>query len=268
MATQTINTGTTTFGAASAGDSFYIRRGGQSITGNADYSGVNTSVLAEISSGFTGQIGTSADPWKTAFSSYLWYGARAGDLYFESNALDTETTALIRHTGLGHLHVQGATAVVTRLDTAGTTTVANGVTVTTAYCGGYGVPVTFLDTGTGPTITTLYVNGSSVISERPHTTINAGTGSLVLRADSAHGLNAHGTINIYGGCKVTILDSGTITTLLALGSVPDVSMMTQTLTITNTTINMNLPGAQAFLDNPQVTFTNAATRIFSDGRQL
>lgn len=267
MATQQINAGTVTFGAAAAGDTFYINKGGQSIVGNVDYSGVNTSVAAHVRSGFTGQIGTAAAPWQTAFSSVLWYGAGGGNMYFESDALDTETTALVRHTGGGHLHLMTG-GIITRGDFFGRTQVTNGVTVTTAYCGGPGQEVRFEDTGSGAAVVTTYVLGASVYTQRPNTTIHAGVGSLTIDSDEAGNVNAQGTINIYGNCPTTILDSGTITLLLALGRIPDVSQLTRPLTITDCTINMMLPGAQAFLDTSLITFTNTPTRVGSDGSPI
>jgi hypothetical protein len=267
MATQTIRNATT-FGAAAAGDTFFVQEGALDITGNLDYSGVNTSVIGEISRFYTGSIGSSSESWKTAFSTRLvWEGS--GDLWFESNSLDSEATALIYCIGAGHLHLTGSAAppVVTRLEAlSGFQTVAAGVTVTTGRFGGSS-SARLLDSGSAVAVTTLDVIGGQVYSQRPHTTINGAGGSIMLDCDSTGGVNAHGTINAYGA-KISIRDSGTITTLNAMYSVPDASTLTRALTITNTTINMGLPGAQAFLDHPLITFTNTPTRVGSDGRQL
>jgi hypothetical protein len=259
--------GTTTFSAASAGDTFYIDEGTQAITGNTDYSGVNTSVTAEISRGFTGSIGTAAAPWKTAFSTRLIYAAMGGSMFFESNAADTETTALVQCIGNGNFTASGSTAVITRLEAiGGVVTVANPVTVTTARFG-WNVNAELQDSGTGPTVTTLDLFGGFVKSSRPHTTINALRGRLVLDSDSAGAANAHGTINAYGA-EIVIIDSGTITTLNAYNSIPNLTRLTRALVITNSTINMSLPGAQAFIDNPNVSFSNNPTLVMTDGRQV
>lgn len=267
MATQTIK-GSTTFGAANGGDTFYILDGGSVISGNLDYSGVNTCVTCEVAKGFTGDIGTSANSFLTAFSTRLVYAAGGGNMYFDSNALDTETTALIQCIGNGHFHfVGGSTGIATRFEAiGGMVTVSNGPTLTTARFGG-NVSANLLDTGSGTTIVTLDVVGGSVYSQRPHTTINALRGALVLDADSANGVNAHGTVNAYGAA-VTVNDSGTITTLNWYAGMVDAAKLTRPLTITNSTVNMSLAGAATLLNNPMITFTNPTTKIYTDGRQL
>lgn len=266
MATQTLK-GTTTFGAANGGDTFYILDGGMVISGNLDYSGVNTCVVCEVAKGFTGDIGTSANSFLTAFSTRLVYGAGGGNMYFDSNALDTETTALIQCIGNGHFHfVGGSTGIATRFEAiGGMVTVSNGPTLTTARFGG-NVQASLLDTGSGTSIVTLDVTGGSVYSERPHTTINAHRGILVLNADQANGVNAHTTINV-NGAAVTINDSGTIGTLNWNAGTVDAAKLTRPLTISASTINMSLPGAAALLNHPLITFSSN-TKIYTDGRQL
>lgn len=265
MATQVIIAGDTSFDAVGAGDSFYVTGGGQTIAGNVDGSGQNTSVLAEIGKAFTGQIGTAADPWQTAFSTRLVYAAAAGDIYFESDAADTETTALVQCIGGGHFHFVNA-GIATRFESiSGQVTVGNGAVITNGRFGG-GL-VNLLDTGSATALTILNVSGATVYSQRPHTTIILMSGSLTLDADAAGAVNAHTTINVYGG-TLNLKDSGTITTLTWEGGMVNASQIARATTITNTNIRMDLPGAQALLDSPNITFTNTPTRYYTDGRPL
>lgn len=266
MATQTIVAGDTSFDAVGAGDSFFVLYGSQGIVGNVDGSGQNTSVLAEIASGFTGSIGTASDPWKTAFSTRLVNMAGSGNIYFESNAADTETTALIYQLGGGTLHLQGSAAVITRMEMMrGTVNAGNGVTLTTARCAGGSLNIA--DTGTGAAVTTLDVIGGSVYSQRPVTTTVITSGNLTIDSDGAGATNAQTTVSLYGG-TLNLLDCGTITTLNIFGGQLILSQ-NRPLTVTNTNICMHLPWAQAFLDSTNiVTFTNAPTRIISDGRPV
>ena len=275
MAIQRIFRGTVTLGAASAGDSFFIGEGYQAVTGNNDYSGVNTSVTGEVARGFIGQLFTAANPWKTAFSTRLIYAASAGDLYHASDSADTETTALVQVIGGGHYHaIAGSgTSVLTRLEGAsGRVSVANGVTVTTARFAG-GCDARLEDTGTGVAITTLDVWGGVVYCQRPVTTVNLNGGTLVLDADSAGGVNAITTLNVNGGLLVW-RDSGTITTLNYNGGKIDVSALsgstTGLTTVTDSNVNMLLPDAQQFLDLSAVliTFTNTPQRRMTDGRPI
>lgn len=269
MATQIIKAGTTSLGAANAGDSFYIQEGGQGISGNVDYSAVNTSVTGLVAKGFSGSIGTSANPWITSFSTRLVYGG-SGHLYFKGHAADTDVSALVQCTGTGYFHflTQGT---ATRFEAiSGTQYVANGVTLTTARFGGT-ASATINDTGTGAAVTTLEVyRGASVYSQRPHTTINLYGGTLTLDADDAGDVNAHTTVNVVGGTLI-LKDSGTITTINYIDGVIQAARLTRILTITNTNINMTLPGAQSFLDmatNGLIVFTNTPTRLMTDGGHI
>ncbi len=264
MATQTITTGSTTFGAPNGGDTYFVLEGGQAITGNTDSSGVTACVTAEISRGFSGSIGTSAAPWKAAFSTRIVHSG-SGVLSWESNSSDTETTALAQNIGGGTMDCYGAAAIITRLEQInGRTTVANASTVTTARNGGGSMYL--WDTGTAPAVTTLDVIGGYVTSQRPHTTANLMSGTLMLLADDAGAVNAHTTINIYGGTLV-LRDLGTVTNFNWYGGNVDASKLTRTVTFTNSTINCSIPGASNLLDHPLITFSSN-TRIMSDGRQL
>lgn len=268
MATQTIVAGTTTFGAPAAGDSFYILEGGQSITGNNDYSGQTESVLMEVAPSFTGQICTAAAPFTTSFSTRLVYAAGAGDMYWASNSATAgDVTPLVQVLGGGHLHfMSGGSGTATRLEQLrGTVTVAGGATptVTTARCAG-GV-MNILDAGSGPAVTTLDVMGGSVYMQRPATTISVLSGNLVIDSDDASATNAITTLNVWGG-SVTLLDPGTIGTLNWYGGVI-VPPNARPVTISASTINRALPGAAQFLDHPLLTFSSN-TNIITDGRTV
>lgn len=265
MATQTIISGAETLGTANAGDSFYITGGGATITGNNDYSGVNTCVLMEVAKPFTGQLGSSSNPITMAFSTRLVYGAAAGDMWYKSDSADTDTTALIQHIGGGHLHFN-TTGIATRMEQlSGQFTVGNAPTLTTyRQAGGQS---TLQDTGSGPAITLFQQVGGSCLNQRPITTYTGAGGNVVFDADTTGAVNAIGTINAYGA-NLTLKSPGTITALNWLSGIVDASQLTRTLTITDCTINMALPGAQALLDHPLITYTNTPVRVFTDGRPL
>lgn len=264
MATQTIARGSATFGTANGGDTFLIQGGGGVITGNLDYSGVTTSVIGEIAQDFSGSIGSSAASWLTAFSSRLVY-AGGGELWWESDSSDTETTALFQHIGAGASYLTGD-GIVTRCEqVGGLMRVSNGVTLITARFGGNATAL-LLDTGTGPAITTLDVTGANVTCQRPVTTANAHRGALTFDCDGAGGVNAVGTLNV-NGAAVTLIDVGTISQLNWNTGTINASKLTRLLTITASSINMSLPGATTLLNNPLITFSSN-TKLYTDGRQL
>lgn len=265
MATQIVQAVDSALDAATAGDSFYVESGGFPVTGNVDYSSANRSVLMDVCRGYIGQLATSAAMLRMAFSTGLFYDAGGGDMWWESDSLDSDVTALVYHTGKGHLHVVGATGTITRYEaSSGGTTIGNAVTLTTARFDG-GAEATILDGGTGPTITLLEVGGGNVISQRPHTTATITGGKLTLDADSAGEVNAQGTINLSTGGTLILKNTGTITAFNWKGGTLEVPSG-RPVTITDCSVNMTLPGASAFLDlatHGKIVFTNTPTRLFA-----
>lgn len=265
MATQRLTKAAPTLTAASAGDTIFINEGGFPVNANLDYSGVNRGVTMEVSQSYSGDIGDSSTQFKIAFTTRLIFGG-TGHMWWISDSLDSDTSALVQVTGGGHLHfVSGGPA--TRAEVGfGILTAGNAASITNARIGKGGTAYLY-DTGSAGTVTLAENHGGTLYSERPHTTLNHVAGRTTLAADSAGATNAHGTINV-NGPGLVIKDSGTITALNCNLGIPDVSQLANTLTITDTTINMLIPGAQAFLDHPLITFTNTPTRLYNDGRPV
>lgn len=262
-AARTIPRGTMTLGTITAGDDVHVLEGPQDITGSLDNSGTNELLSMDISAGYAGSLGTSAGFLKTTFSGYLYY-AGTGHIWFQSLSGTGTTTALVYSVGGGHFHLVGG-GTVTRMEVvAGEFTAANEVTITTLRIGKSGRGI-LLDSGSGAAVGTLDTWGMTY-SQRPHTTVNLMDGMLTLDMDSNNAVNAHGTINIWGG-RIKLRDSGTVTNLKCFSSIPDISSLTRAVTITDATINTSLPGWGAFRYSPLLTFTNAPTLIQGDGRQ-
>lgn len=266
MATQRVLSNASTFGTPTGGDSIFVEPGASAVTGNSDWSGVTRIVTMEVAKGFSGSIGTASAPFKAAATTRILHMG-SGDFYWESNSSDSETTALAWLWGSGTLYCTGSGAIITRGEAINGRFILDAAsTLTTGRFGGSS-NFELRDDGSGPTVTTLEVAGGSGVSRRPHTTINGVRGALVLDADTTGAVNTHGTINLYN-MALTIRDSGTITLLNALGSIPDLSQLVRALTITDVNINMMLPNAQAFLDHPLITFSNTPVRLYTDGRPL
>lgn len=268
MANVFVSEGSSTVGSPSAGDSLFVLSGAAPITTNVDQSAIDL-VKVEVSAAYGGQFGTEGNPFYAEVTSSIWYGALAGDMYYRGKDT-TDATPQIYVAGNGHFHfVTDGTA--TRFDVAsGFATIAGPCIVVTLTIAG-GETRLLDDTSTDPTLVQLLPNGSGrggkLYSERGGTAFTNKAGDLTIKA----GTNTIGTLNCDGPAsiaKTVLQECGTITTLKALGHIPDTRALTRPLTITNTEINMSLPGAQAFLDHPLITFSNAATRAVTDGRFL
>lgn len=265
MASVYVANGSRTMGTIAASDSLFILEGNATIDTNIDQSGLAVTGIAveEISRAFTGQIGTAAAPHKAEIDTRLVYMAQSGDMYYQA-AGAANTCALLQINGGGTFHfVSGGTCTLAEIGSGSLQVTASAV-VTTLNAAGGSVSIT----GTGTGVTTLNMwpgpsgSGPSVYTNRGGTTFTNKAGMLTLDI----GTNTITTLNCSGPGKTILKESGTITTLNAEGHIPDTSALVRALTITNTTINMTLPGAQAFLDHPLITFTNTPARKISDGR--
>lgn len=257
MADQKIARGATTLGAPNTGDNVYILGGSATITGNVDWSGVAEILTFRVSSDFNGQMGSVSAPLKAKITTKLVYVASGGDMYYVADGSGADTCALMQVLGGGHLHFM-TTGTATRAEVrSGELSVATACAVTALRMSGGRVNF-YDDSSTDPT--TVEVFGGYLYMERGATTITHTAGTTKLQA----GTNNITTVNLYGpGCQ--FVDFGTITTLNAMGGIPNASMLSSPVTITNTNINMAIPGAQAFLDNSNVTFSNAPVRFIHDG---
>jgi hypothetical protein len=266
MANQYVAANTITVPALSAGDALFVQAGSQPVTGNIDHTAIDRLLSIETAKNFMGSIGTGAAPFKGACSGYLAHMG-SGEFYWESNSTGgAETTAIAYMWGSGKLHCVGAAAAVTRLEGIhGRIHVENSVTVTTLRIGGH-CKAEVRDSGSGPAVVTTDLLGGDLYSQRPHTTINAHRGAITLDQDDTGAANAHGTINV-NGASLVLRDSGTVTQFNWYAGTVDASQLQRPVIFTNSIINMSLPGAQALLQNPLITFSSNV-EIMTDGRQL
>lgn len=261
--------GSKTLGTVAAGDSVFILAGNATVDTNIDQSGLLVSGIAinEISRAFTGQIGTAAAPMKAEIDTRLVYMAQSGDMYYQA-AGAANTCALLQVIGGGTFHfVAGGTCTLAEILSGGLLVTASAV-VTTLNAAGGSVNITGSGTGTttinmwgGPTGT-----GPNVRTERAGTTTTNKAGTLTIDAGTAAitTLNCDGPVS---QSKTILKESGTVTTLNALGHIPDTSMLIRALTVTTCNINMSLPGAASFLQHPLITFGTTNEKI-TDGRLI
>lgn len=250
MATQIVAVGAETLGTPTGDDDIHVIGGSATIDTNMDWSGVTQAAVLEVSGGFNGQFGTAAAPFKGRVSSRFVYAASGGDAYWVSDGSASDISPRLLHIGGGHLHFE-TTGTITAAEIAhhqATFTVATAVTVTNLYLAA-GTVYVYDDGSTDPTL--IEQHGGSLFLERGATTLIHSKGQTTIDA----GTNAFTTISIYGP-GVSIEDSGTITTLNAYGGLPDVSELARPLTISTTNINLALPGAREFLNNPLITFSS------------
>lgn len=261
MADYFIGEGSTTVDAPSDGDNVFVLGGSAAIVTNVDKSSI-TFVRFEVSRAYTGTFATAANPMYVEVTGQLIYAAQSGAMYYRGKDT-TDATPLIQVVGGGTFHfVVDGTA--TRFEIGSGSAIIYGPAIATNIRVGGGSLTLLDDTSTDPTLLHL-MSGGTVYTERGGTTFTNDAGTLLIEA----GTNAITTLNCNGPLQIAkthLTESGTITTANVVGHVPDTSKLTRPLTITNTAINMSLPGAQAFLDNPLITFTNAPTRYISDGR--
>lgn len=262
-----ISEGVSTLASLSDGDNLYILGGGAAITTSVDKSGFTTGVVVcEVGRAYTGQFATAASPFYAEITERLVYAAAAGAMYWRGKD-SGDATPLVQVIGGGHFYFVDGTA--TRLEAvSGQVTVAAGAIGTNIRLAGGAVTI-LDDSSTDPTLLHLMAGpggqGATCYTERGGTTFTNDAGSLSIVAGS----NAITTLNCYGSsamARTLLRQSGTITTLNAIGHIPDTTQLTSPLTITNTNVNMSLPGAQALLQNPLINFTNTPTEYITDGR--
>lgn len=270
MAAVFIIDGATTVGAPNSGDSLYVIGGNATITTAVDQSALaNGLVAVEVPFAYSGQFGTAANPFYTEVTSYIWYGAVSGSFFYKGKDT-TDATPTAYFTGGGTFNFVSDGTITTGNLLSGTLNCAGPCILTNLYVAG-GTGIILDDTSTDPTLLRMVGGpsgtGGTVYTERGGTTFTIECGKITIAAGS----NTITTLNCTGPRSVTetiLKESGTITTINALGHIPDTRQLSRPVTITNTNINVSLPGAQAFLDHPLITFTNTPTRFITDGRNL
>lgn len=258
--------GATTVGAPASDDSLYFLGGGAAVTTAVDQSALaNGLAVVEVSRAFNGNIGTSGNPFYSEVSSRLVYAAQAGAMYVRlKDGADATPNVWVHSGGTLHmvsdgtanrLHIENGSCVV-----YGPVIVGSGGTVPMVFVDGGSLSL-LDDSSTDPT--TMTITGGTIYTERGGTTFNINGGNMTIKA----GTNTLTTLNCSGSSATTILqECGTITQLNAFGHIPDASRLTRPITITDTSINMAKPGAQALLDHPLITYTNTPIRFATDGR--
>jgi hypothetical protein len=242
-------------GAWSTSDLFYLVNGSQEISTNVDNNGADMHVI-DVGPGFEGDFGTAASPIVAQVSDvivdafpYFSYAARSGSCHY-SATVGGLCDRLIQD-GDNMLHLVAGTA--TRYDLNRGTLEAQaagfiGTLVQKSGASSLIAAATQLTTGT--------IIGGTCRTERGATTFTVrDSGHLMLECKT----NAIGTLNVDGG-TTTLRDCGTITQFngTAGNLIDDLS---RPLTITDCTIDISLPWAEAFLNNPLITFTNTVVKV-------
>lgn len=254
MATRIIAEGSNDFGTPAAAEDVFVAGGATTISLNLNWSTVTDMDVLDVPRGFIADIGSSAAPLQTRIGTKLLYGAAAGHLWWASDGSVSDTSALVKILGGGHLHFVNV-GTATRLEqSSGRFTLGTSATVTNFRMQG-GIAELLDDSSTDPTL--LEVLGGHCTTERGGTTFRHEGGTLVVDAAG----NAIGTFDIYAS-GVQLLGSGTITQLNAIKGIPDLSALKSPVTITNCNCNTMLPGAFEFLSNSKITFSNAPVELF------
>lgn len=245
-------------------DNVYFVKGGTNVTAGLDLSALLEGVTnIYVARDWTGNIGSSSTSLKTdvdgAATSVFRYGAGGGACWYTPNG-DNNLATLVRNVGKGTLTVNGTGTLTTFEAGNGQTILGGNITATTIRIGGEGKVDLQSTSGTAPT--TVEITGGFFKTARGATTLSIYGGAAVVEAAT----NAITTIN-YAGGNLFLAQSGTITTLNILAGNASSIRVGRPLTITNTVIWSTVFGASAFLDNPFITFSNAATWRIDQGNQ-
>jgi len=254
-ATRYIAAGSTTLGTVTIGDDIKVLGGSAEIATNTDQSSLTDILSVEVPASFNGSFGTVTAPFKAQVTSFFEYAATGGNAYFVSeDDTGAETSAkLIMPKGTGgHFHFNEMGMITSAEIASGSFTVAAACVVTNLYCG-QGATVRLFDSAsTDPTL--VQMAGGNLYLDRGATTLTVSQGSNCWI--QGVNVNAIGTLNCLGG-NVWLIESGTITTANVWnGPVPNCSRLGRPLTISNTNINMSLPGAEDFLNHPLITHSS------------
>lgn len=257
MATQYIAAGAAELGVPNPGDDIYVLGGSATINSNMDWSSVQDANKVEIPYEFTGNFGTSTAPFKAKVTEVFSYGAQAGKAFFVSDGSIADISPrLLMPVGTGgHLTFDTNGTVTDAEIAAGEFTIGTAVVVTNLYVG-FGARVNFTDDGsTDPTL--IKNMGGSINLDRGATTLTHIGGITLIKGPNASPIT---TLNIFGD-GVELQESGTITTANCDGGIPNVRKIVRPITISNTFINMALPGAEDFLQHSMLTHSSV-TKYF------
>lgn len=250
MALQTIARGSTTLGTPNADDDLLILGGSAKIVSNMDWSGVTQADAIEIGNEFNGDFGSDSSPFKGKVETSFFYNAGGGNAYFVSDGSASDVTPLLimPNTAGGHLRFDTTGTITDAQIAGGQFTISTAVTVTNLYMTG-GAKVRFYDdSSTDPTI--IQKQGGTLYLDRGCGELTHTAGQTWIQGENA---NAITTLNVFGA-GIHLVESGTITTLNAWGGLPCIQKLIRPLTVTTVNINMALPGAESFLQNPLLTF--------------
>jgi len=258
-ATRYIAAGSTTLGTVGAGDDIYILGGSAEMVTNMDQKALLDIASVDIGKEFNGSYGTSAAPFKALLTGTFWYNPSGGQAHWHSigsfaDPLGAASLKLIMPSGSsGAMYFGGvASGAITSAEIAGGSLIVDTLgVITSLYIGQSGSVRLYDSASTFPTL--IQQTGGELYLDRGATTINHSGGSCWVQGVAA---NAITTLTINGGGMVHLVESGTITTLNAWGHIPNCRKLIRPLTITNTNINLSLPGAEDFLNNPLITHSS------------
>lgn len=262
MADVIVADGVETIPTVVENDNIYFTGGSQTVSGNIDFSGINAIGIVEVSGAFKGQIGSSVSPMKAEAEVRFIYAASQGDCYFQSSTFEAVNTAMVQILGGGHFHLSGGT--VTRFEMrSGIASIGTSAITPTVRVSG-GTCHIFDDTSTRPTeLTTMGQGAPTVYMYRGvNGTLSHGSGTMIVESGTSNNFT---TITVWNS-NFKVRSIGDITTMNLYGAIPDLSELKQPITSTGTlNINMALPGATQFLNNPLVSF-NTVNKLITDGR--
>jgi len=258
MATITVYR-TATIPATADTDTLRFTDGSIAVTAGLDLSALTEGLTkCVIARQWTADIGSTASPFLTdvdAGTGIFINNSGGGTLYYKPTG-DNNLCLKYIHNGFGSAVMTGGT--FTKMEVAnGKVVVGSSCVITNLDISGGQV---FLQGNAGTAPTLVRVFGGAFSTERATTTLTMSGGTSTLNATSAAT-----TINVYGG-TVNIQRSGTITAFnLFSGNALNFNIGTG-ITVTDSTFSSKVPGAADLSHNEAITYTNATTWLFGDGK--
>lgn len=250
-------------GSPSEGDSIYVTGGSVTIDQNQDQSGLAAGGLTAVyvSQQFTGNMGTSAAPFKAEInpsgtsppngifrwlgSGQCWYTPDGNSDICDILRVLNGTMNLVGSGTVNDLEIGGGRTII------GSSIVATTIRQASGECRVEGLA------GTAPT--TVEIVGGTYYTRRGI----AASGSLTLYGGTAQ-IDAQGntipTLNMSGGA-LELRQSGTITTMNLRGGDAENIVISRPITITTLNLWSSVRNASAFTRNPLLTITTLNWKI-------
>lgn len=237
------------------GATLVINKGAANIQSDLDQSATSITSL-DVLEGFSGTIGGVAGALKcdadgtseaaTTVVSRIRYKASGGSMFFEAAGGNTLAHYVQVHSAGGRFY--GVSGIMKNVHVGlGEARFASAVLMTSGeweLTGGS----CFVDYHASNGIPTLYVNGGSHTIKRGVTTGYFGGGTTTFDVQSV----AIGTLNVFSGGSIRLLNSGAITAVHLRGGVFDTRELQRSVTIGT----LKLGAGATYIRSPMVTVTN------------